>query len=342
MNQVIAKPKVRESNFELLRIIAMFMVLILHADFQALGAPTRADIISSPIASTLKVFFEMASIVAVNVFILISGWFGIRPSVKGFCKFAFQCLFFAIGIYVVMILLGKEIFTLRGVANCLAIINGGSYWFIPSYICLYLFAPVLNSFVKIADKRTFFCVLAAFYTFQTIYSFIGGGGGFLMKGYSALSFMGLYLLSAFVRKHIDLNKVSRQAFSIGYIAVTIALTAIWLMVNVLNLGAIESRLVAYSNPLVVLSSLLLLITFSKIRCRSDIVNKVAASCFAVYLLHCHPSLYAVYLDSVVGSSNSNMLHLIGVIVLWYLLSILLDFVRAALYMFMQRIIKCSL
>ena len=96
MNQVIAKPKVRESNFELLRIIAMFMVLILHADFQALGAPTRADIISSPITSTLKVFFEMASIVAVNVFILISGWFGIRPSIKGFCKFAFQYLFFSV------------------------------------------------------------------------------------------------------------------------------------------------------------------------------------------------------------------------------------------------------
>jgi len=49
--------KIRESNFELLRIIAMFMVLVLHADFQALGEPTRADIISSPLTSSLKVFF---------------------------------------------------------------------------------------------------------------------------------------------------------------------------------------------------------------------------------------------------------------------------------------------
>lgn len=98
MNQIIANPKmkVRESNFELLRIIAMIMILVLHADFQSLGAPTRADIISSPITSTLKVFFEMVSIVAVNVFILISGWFGIRPSIKGFCKFAFQYLFFSV------------------------------------------------------------------------------------------------------------------------------------------------------------------------------------------------------------------------------------------------------
>lgn len=76
----VSKQHARESNFELLRIIAMFMVLVLHADFQALGEPTRADIISSPLTSSLKVFFEMASIVAVNVFVLISGWFGIRGS----------------------------------------------------------------------------------------------------------------------------------------------------------------------------------------------------------------------------------------------------------------------
>jgi surface polysaccharide O-acyltransferase-like enzyme len=87
----IPDPKVRQSNFELLRIIAMFMVLILHADFQALGAPDKAELIKFPLAATIKVIFEMACIVAVNVFVLISGWFGIRPSVKGISKFIFQC-----------------------------------------------------------------------------------------------------------------------------------------------------------------------------------------------------------------------------------------------------------
>ena len=78
-----SKPKVRQSNFELLRIIAMFMVLILHADFGALGQPDKAEIMNFPFAATLRVILEMASIVAVNVFVLISGWFGIRHSIKG-------------------------------------------------------------------------------------------------------------------------------------------------------------------------------------------------------------------------------------------------------------------
>ena len=312
------------------------MVLILHADFQALGAPTRADILTSPIVSTLKVFFEMASIVAVNVFVLISGWFGIRPSVKGFCKFAFQCLFFSVGIYAVMNALGKTDFSLRGIAGCFALIPGGSYWFITSYIGLYLFSPVLNAFINTVEKKTFVYFLAGFYTFQTIYALIGGGANYLMKGYSAMSFMALYLLASFIRKHIDLSKFSRQTFSIGYIIITITMTLVWLAAKVFNLGVFDSRLLAYSNPIVVISSLCLLLTFSKIRYKSSLVNKLAASSFAVYLLHCHPNLYAIYLDSVIWSSRSNLALVIGVVVIWYLLAILLDFIRTVLYRHIQQ------
>lgn len=334
MNQTIAKPetKIRESNFELLRIIAMFMVLVLHADFQALGAPTRADIISSPIVSTLKVFFEMASIVAVNVFILISGWFGIRPSVKGFCKFVFQCLFFSVGVYLVMLLLDRDELSLRGIAGCLMLIPGSSYWFIPSYVCLYLFSPVLNAFIKVADKKAFRFVLLAFFAFQTVFSFMANGANFLMRGYSAMSFMGLYLLAAYVREHTDTQKCqSRIFYGGGYVLITILLSVIWVYASWQGLDFVTNILPLYSNPLIILSSLLLLLYFSRITITCRILNKIAASCFAVYLFHCHPTIYTYYLDSIKMVSGSNLICVIGIIMLWYLLSILLDLIRIALY-----------
>lgn len=49
--------KIRESNFELLRIIAMVMVLILHADFVALGHPDSVEIQRYPIISVIRIFF---------------------------------------------------------------------------------------------------------------------------------------------------------------------------------------------------------------------------------------------------------------------------------------------
>ena len=331
MEQIIKKTKIRESNFELLRVIAMLMVLVLHADFEALGVPTYADIISSPIASALKVFFEMGSIVAVNVFVLISGWFGIRPSVKGFSKFVFQWLFFAIGIYLVLALWGKIDFSLRGIANSIAFMHSGSYWFILSYICLYFFSPVLNAFIQNADKRTCIYFIVTFYIFQTLYSFLGGGANFLMKGYSALSFMGLYVLAAFVRKHIDFSKYNCWKLFVGYILLTIAMMVTWMFAQLLNVSPIASRVLCYSNPLVVLSSLMLLMTFSKIKCRSSIINYIAAGSFAVYLLHCHPNVYPLYLDSVREAANISTLFIPGVVLLWFIASLLLDFIRVTLW-----------
>ena len=87
------KHKTRDSNIELLRMLAMFLVLLVHADFFSLGTPTLQDIQTSTLDSTLRIFFEALSIVCVNVFVLISGWFGIRPSLKGVSNFIFQCLF---------------------------------------------------------------------------------------------------------------------------------------------------------------------------------------------------------------------------------------------------------
>lgn len=68
----------RQSNFELLRIIAILLVLILHADFYALEGPVANDIINSPTDSMLRILFQAITIVAVNVFVMISGWFGIN------------------------------------------------------------------------------------------------------------------------------------------------------------------------------------------------------------------------------------------------------------------------
>jgi len=63
----------RLSNIELLRIVAMFLVLVVHSDFFSLGAPTSMEIANSPMQSYVRIFIESFSIVCVNVFVMISG-----------------------------------------------------------------------------------------------------------------------------------------------------------------------------------------------------------------------------------------------------------------------------
>lgn len=49
----VRQPKMRSSNIELLRITAMVLVMVLHADFLSIGSPSATDIVSSPAQSFL-------------------------------------------------------------------------------------------------------------------------------------------------------------------------------------------------------------------------------------------------------------------------------------------------
>lgn len=50
--------KVRSSNLELLRLLSMFFVLVVHADFQALGMPDRTEMTILPLFSVFRIIIE--------------------------------------------------------------------------------------------------------------------------------------------------------------------------------------------------------------------------------------------------------------------------------------------
>jgi surface polysaccharide O-acyltransferase-like enzyme len=89
--------KVRESNIELLRNISMFMILIIHANFVSLPHIQYNELTSNYLPSITRFLIESLGIVAVNVFVFISGWFGINTRAKGIFSFIYQILFFLLG-----------------------------------------------------------------------------------------------------------------------------------------------------------------------------------------------------------------------------------------------------
>ncbi len=192
----------RKTNIELLRILTMFLVLVVHADFWSLGAPTFQEVRENFLPSMTRITIEAIAIVCVNVFVFISGWFTIKPTLKGFCNFIFQCGYFLIGIYVIMLATGQATFNLSGIARCFCITP--FYWFIKAYIGLYILSPILNLFVEKSSKRQFGLTLASFYIFQTIYGF-SGAADFIVHGYSTFSFIGLYLLAQYTKQYISIN-----------------------------------------------------------------------------------------------------------------------------------------
>lgn len=273
---------------ELLRIVAMLLVLTVHAGFFSLGAPTPTEALAAPLSTLSRLFFQSVSVIAVLVFVLISGWFGLKPTVKGVVNFLFQCLFYSILLFIVMLCLGRAQCTWKSIQNVLLYVQ--SFWFIKAYLCLMIFSPVLNAFVQSASKSQFRHLLIAFFLFQSIYGWLTTGAPWIERGYSAISFMGLYLLARYVRLYpCALTTLSKKNDLLLYGGVVMATTLA--AFAALRLGSSSNTIeVLYrlTNPLIIAEALFLTLFFSKINIQKKWINWTASSCFAVFLIQQNP------------------------------------------------------
>ena len=324
----------RQSNMELLRLVAMMMILVMHMDYGAFGLPTAESVEQAPMTTFGRIFVEHLCLVAVNVYVLISGWFGIRPKMKSFVRLMLQVATYSIIITGAFLLLGKATFKIGYVTDMLII--GKQYWFVVSYLLLYLVSPILNTFVEHSSKREFQWMLLVFFGFQFVYSWIFGLEEFA-GGYSALSFMGLYLLARYVkiydnenenerrrtkddnekRKTKDENEnnhpdgiasrftlhASRFSFPqlLALYLFIAAITALFVFLAYSWKGdsfgdACAGIFAHYNSPFIVVSSLVVLLMFSKLHVQSKVINYLSSSAFAVYLIHAHPLLWDEYLN----------------------------------------------
>lgn len=193
----------RQTNFELLRLFAMFLVLIFHSDFLCTGYPNKSNLDESMVQTITKIFIESSSVVCVNIFVLISGWFGIKPTIKGLLNFIFQCVYFLTLTYLITCLLGINKVSLHGIKSCIFLLPE-SNWFIRAYIALYIISPILNVYLEKCNKKQLGTVLILFFAFQTIFG-ITNISIFISWGYSTFSFIGLYLLAQYAKRYILAN-----------------------------------------------------------------------------------------------------------------------------------------
>lgn len=338
--------KRRDSNIELLRIVSMFLVLVAHACYTSLGAPSQEEVITNYGSSFLRGACESFSEICVNVFVLISGWYGIRVKAIRFVGLIFQVLFISIILYVLLLSIGftETMNTSKWIE--LLLFKCGTYWFIRSYIILYIFAPILNTFTDYCTKYQLKRFLVAFYVLQTVYGFYNSGGWF-SSGYSPLSFMGLYLLARYIRlypnKYIKFHPRTDFAlyimFSLFTVFCSLSLTYLF--------GKGGTILFQYSSPLVIISSLYFFLFFTKFSFSSRFINCVSSSCFAVYIFHCSPFLFHSYYTEVIHNwfeqettfpffVNTTML-----ILIYFTLAVFFDKVRLLFWEGICRILKIN-
>ncbi len=309
---------------ELLRIIAMFLILTVHANYYSLGAPTHTDIINAPIACATRVALESVSLICVNLFIFISGWFGITLKRHKIANLFFQIAYFYFGIYAIALLSGHASLDLHSIKLLLLLTKHN--WFIPAYILLCILAPILNAFIDNADRKRFLTVIVGFFAIQTWCGWLAESDTF-RGGYSTISFIGIYLLARYIRKYNIAEYFNKTKAIILFIACIVLNTVLGLV------GIYTDKFgwlyLPYINPLTIIATISFAIVFIKIKFQSNTINFIAKSAFAVFLLHSNFNLVGsfTYLNQYIYNNYSGITVLSLIFLAccaWFIAALILD------------------
>ena len=289
--------RIRQSNFELLRIISMLMILMVHFTGATFPLPDRMQLTDfGNINTTAKMLMESFSIIGVNCFVLISGFFGIKPSVKGFTNFIFCCLFYSVVIYGIFAIADPSQYGWKDVLQSFAIFSHTDLWFIPTYLTLYVFSPLINKGFNALHRHQHITLLCAL-TFINVYLGWFWGGKVNPTGYNAMHLIYIYVIGRFIHTYHASCSLRSWHYFIGFI---VAFLLIFASTFVLN----SSMAFAYNSPAVIISSIFFFLIFTQISFYDVYINHIASSAFAIYLIHQMPPVWLMLKNFLVDITRS--------------------------------------
>ena len=148
-------------------------------------------------ANDMRVLLMCMSITAVNCFVMISGYFRIRQSWKGFFNLYTQCAFYML-VLTLMAVVFLDGTWMDVVKKTLFPLTGSGYWFMTAYFALFLFAPVLNSAFEKQNLRQRTLSLVALLLVDVYIGYMHQAPEVTIDGYSAIHFLVIYYLGMYL------------------------------------------------------------------------------------------------------------------------------------------------
>ena len=355
----------RESNFELLRIICMLMIITGHTF--SWGGVLNA---SNPnIASMIYIIYAII-VVEVNCFILLTGYFQSKSNfkTKKFINLLFVTYFYKVLITSLCYSLGWISLSKSEFLWQISPFDFSNYWFIKIYLVLYCLSPFINKFIRSIDRKTFrnllivlfiFCSLLVTLTNQQIFT--------NSAGYSLVQFVFMYLVGAYLREYIINDEIKEKMYKnkielVKNIFIAISIFILCFITNyvLFRIGnflmnkdgfiflignRIKSVFMNYDNPLVVIGSVGFFMLFALLKVKSRFINVISAVVFPVYLIHetavFRPVLYSWFgLDKLSNIGSYKIFIWVAIVVLSIFIGcMLMDYIRKLGLFILNRLIN---
>lgn len=272
--KIIKNTNLRQSNFELLRIVSMFAILLSHILIHGFAGIENFSQSSNYIFHQFVNSFLM---IHVNLFLLISGYFGIKFKWESLYNLLSKCFFYSVSIYVIWHLCNGTSLTIHDILGRASFIyKKNPWWFVYVYIQLFMVSPILNIVIRTINKTQYLKILSLLLFLNCV---IGGllKSDFNPNGFTLQHFILMYFIGGYIRKYNLFYKIKSKKLIGGYLCSSLSV----FLLAILPIHTWSG----YVNPFVILGSVLVFIVFKNFTFQSKIINWFSASAFSVYLLH---------------------------------------------------------
>lgn len=338
----------RQVNFEILRVLAMAMIVAMHYMLKGgIAIPMSHD---GSLTNHVAWLIEAFCIIAANCYVLISGYFMVETEwkLKKLISLVAQVLFYSLLIPFACLLVGIGDVAQWSVYEWIFAVlplQMDHYWFATSYVLLFMLVPVLAPGVKQLTQKqlqiTIGVLLFYYCVIKSISPILLSTDNY---GYDLGWFICLFLTAAYIRLY-GIPFFEKKGVAIGtYIICSLGIFGVSALAGFIcrKTGALKYYMdmpYCYNYFLTLLSSVALFYAFKQWMAKegtlTTLIFRIAPYTFGVYLLHENlavRNLWPVWLG-VEGVKESLLfvLQMLFAVVMVFVFGIIVDFIRKKIF-----------
>lgn len=283
--------KKRISKFELLRIIAMYLIVLHHSIIHGALEIGTNQINAKPINAIILSFLECGGKIGVFLFVLITGYFMIysKISFKKLVQLWLPIFFWSVSLYLIMSRVMGYSITIKDLIKSFFPIIFAQYWFMTAYFFMYLLIPLLNILVKNINSKirmVYFISLGIILIATSTHTLFNENAGSMLLNFCVVYCWGglIRIYHSKINRHLNLKLLG--IFSLfELIGIELPLICFLISGKTFLLRLSNKFIVAPSTLFMVLIAVTFFISATFWRDKYyPIINLIASTTFGIYLI----------------------------------------------------------
>lgn len=269
----------RNSNFELLRILAMFMIVFIHANMYLF------QIVHGKSAFFYNGMVNGICNIGVACFMLISGYFGMRPDFGKFIRMECMMITYSLAETLLLCVLMPQ--QMQGAALLEQLVKSflpfitRKHWFYSCYVCLLFLSGYIQRFIDHLKKEEFqrllllllllFSILPTLFYFELIPD----------NGKGLVHMIMVYMIGRYIRMYQDVRIPAKAGI---FFVILWAVNGLSHEIPI-EIGGIYHHLCKDNSITNLAMAVILFYLFKAFSFQSGAINRAAGNVFAVFALN---------------------------------------------------------